>query len=41
MCVCVRECAVSVYFMLTSSVDMFPTEKGSATTYRKASCFIR
>jgi len=38
---CVCECAVSVYFMLTSSVDLFLTEKGSGTTYRKASCFYK
>ena len=36
---CVCECAVIVYFMLTSSVDLFPSEKGSATTCSKASCF--
>ena len=36
---CVCECAVSVYFTLKSSVDFFPAEQGSATTYSKASCF--
>jgi len=38
---CVCECAVSVCFMLTSSGDLFPTKKGSATTYSKVSCFYK
>jgi len=38
---CVCECAISVYSMFTSSEDLFPTEKGSATTFSKASCFYK
>jgi len=39
--VSVCECAVSDNFMLTSSVDLLSTEKGSATTYSKTFLFLQ
>jgi len=35
----VYDCAASVYFILTSSEDLFPADKGSAITFSKASRF--